>query len=160
MNKTLVSIVLVALVLIGGGVVYLLSTDDVQQAKDQMPSQSDNAQQTGDDTSDLGTQATAPGAYIDYEEDIVTNTAGTKLLFFHAPWCPQCRALEADIKNNGVPSGVTIIKVDYDSNQQLRQRYGVTLQTTIVRVSDTGELIEKFVAYDDPTLAAVIENVL
>lgn len=158
MNKTLVSIVLVVLALIGGGVFYLLSTDDVQQAEDQMSGQNDNAQPVGDDSSGSGTQST--GVYVDYEENIVANTEGTKLLFFHAQWCPQCRALEADIERTGVPSGVTIIKVDYDSNQQLRQRYGVTLQTTVVRVNDAGELVKKFVAYGDPTLAAVIENVL
>jgi thiol-disulfide isomerase/thioredoxin len=104
--------------------------------------------------------APTPGAYIVYTQDSIANTKGTKLLFFHAPWCPQCRMLDADIVAKGVPEGITIIKVDYDSNQALRQRYGVTIQTTVVRVDDSGNLIKKYVAYDDPTLAAVIREIL
>jgi hypothetical protein len=68
--------------------------------------------------------------------------------------------LDADIKQKGVPEGVAIIKVDYDTSQKLRQKYGVTLQTTIVRVDDNGELVKKYVAYDEPSLSAVAKNLL
>jgi hypothetical protein len=64
-------------------------------------------------------------------------------------------ALEEDIEANGVPDGVTIFKVDYDSNQDLRQEYGVTIQTTMVKVDDNGDEIESYVAYEDPTLDSV-----
>jgi hypothetical protein len=36
----------------------------------------------------------------------------------------------------------------------------VTLQTPIVKVDDSGSLIQKYVAYDEPTLASVIKNTL
>jgi thiol-disulfide isomerase/thioredoxin len=102
----------------------------------------------------------APGTYTDYSESKVASTTGTKLLFFHAPWCPQCRALDQDIRASSLPSNTTIFKVDYDSNQALRQKYGVTLQTTIVSVDGGGNLLKKYVAYDKPTFANVKENVL
>jgi thiol-disulfide isomerase/thioredoxin len=102
----------------------------------------------------------AAGSYVDYAPTTIANTSGTKILFFHASWCPQCRQLEADIKQRGVPAGVTIIKVDYDRHQELRQQYGVTLQATLVRVDDDGQLVKKFVAYDDPSLAAVKQMLL
>lgn len=102
----------------------------------------------------------ASGDYIDYSPGIIEQTSGTKIVYFHANWCPQCRALEADIKANGVPGGVTIIKADFDSSQELRSKYGVTLQTTLVRVGDDGSELEKFVAYQDPSLEAVISNLL
>ena len=98
---------------------------------------------------------TSVGQYIDYTPTSITSTAGTKILFFHAPWCPQCRALDASIKASTIPANVTIIKVDYDTHQALRQQYGVTLQTTLVRVDDQGGLIEKVVAYDEPTFHTV-----
>lgn len=109
-----------------------------------------------------GPAASQPGAgaYLDYDPNIIAKTPGTKLLFFHAPWCPQCRALEADIKSRGVPSGVAIIKVDYDSHQNLRQKYGVTIQTTLVKVDDKGGLVKKYVAYDEPSLDALKRNLL
>lgn len=104
--------------------------------------------------------STNPGEYKEYSERVANATEGTKLLFFHAPWCPQCRSLEASIQKGTIPNGITIFKVDYDSNQALRKKYGVTIQTTIVRVNDAGELVEKYVAYDEPTLAAVLKNAL
>lgn len=99
-----------------------------------------------------------PGSYVDYSDSIIASTSGIKLLFFHAPWCPQCRALDASIKSGPIPNGITIIKTDYDSNQKLRQKYGVTIQTTVVRVDDNGNLVKKYVAYDKPTLENVIKN--
>ena len=95
------------------------------------------------------------GQYVTYSEAVVASTAGTKILFFHAPWCPQCRALDASIRAGTIPAGVTIFKVDYDSNQALRKQYGVTIQTTLITVNDQGELVDRFVAYDDPSLKAV-----
>ncbi|GAA1800899.1 thioredoxin family protein [Agromyces neolithicus] len=98
----------------------------------------------------------APGAYVDYTDGAVETTAGTKALFFHASWCPQCRALEDDLNAEGVPDGLTVFKVDYDSRTDLRQRYGVTLQTTIVFVDDAGEKISSAVLYDEPSVASLV----
>lgn len=106
------------------------------------------------------TTTTSQGSYENYSANIISATEGTKILFFHAPWCPQCRALESSINAGKIPSGVTIIKVDYDSSQSLRKKYGVTIQTTLVRVDDDGNLVEKFVAYESPTLQSVIDNLL
>ena len=76
------------------------------------------------------------------------------MLFFHASWCPQCRALEEDIEANGVPDGITVLKVDYDSRQDLRQQYDVRQQTTLVVVDGSGARVDSFVPYDEPTLSA------
>jgi thiol-disulfide isomerase/thioredoxin len=97
-----------------------------------------------------------PGAYVDYRDGILAETAGTKVLFFHAPWCPQCRSLEASIQEGEIPDGVTIIKADFDSEIALRQQYGVTLQTTIVYVGDDGELLSSAVLYSDTSLDALL----
>ena len=111
--------------------------------------------------SEVATDATAEaGAYVDYSASAVTDAKGTKILFFHAPWCPQCRQLDASIKAGSVPDGVTIFKTDYDSNQALRQKYGVTIQTTLVKIDDDGKLVKKYVAYDEPTLESLTKNLL
>lgn len=102
------------------------------------------------------TDSSAPGAYVDYSEDALAAASGTRVLFFHAPWCPQCRALESDILAAGVPEGVTVVKVDYDSRQDLRQQYGVTIQTTVVALDGKGNGTATFVAYDEPTLTAAL----
>lgn len=102
----------------------------------------------------------APGVYADYTDDAVANADGRVLLFFHAPWCPQCRSVEADILADGVPAGVTILKVDFDSRTDLRQQYGVTLQTTFVEVDQDGAKLQAHVAYEEPTLDAVVAAML
>ncbi|MAT17213.1 MAG: thiol reductase thioredoxin [Leifsonia sp.] len=104
--------------------------------------------------------AATAGSYIEYSDTAIANADGRILLFFHATWCPQCRSLESDILAQGVPSGVTIIKVDYDTHQDLRQKYGVTVQTTMVEVDNDGTSLQSFVVYNEPTLAAVVDAML
>jgi thiol-disulfide isomerase/thioredoxin len=106
------------------------------------------------------TQTIAEGAYVDYSAELVASTQGTRLLFFYAPWCPQCRALDASIQESEIPSGVTIFKLDYDSNQALRAKYGVTIQTTVVKVDDADNKVASYVAYDDPTFWNVKQALL
>jgi thioredoxin-like negative regulator of GroEL len=152
-KPVLISLIVVLLVVFG--VLYLMT--DTSEAPERMENTTQQA--ASQDTTPEPTTQTA-GAYIEYSQATLADTEGTKLLFFHAPWCPQCRDLEDDIESKGVPSGVTILKVDYDTNQSLRQKYGVTIQTTVVRVDADGNLVEKFVAYDEPTIAAVSKALL
>ena len=102
------------------------------------------------------TPSTIAGAYVEYSDGAIQATPGPKALFFHANWCPQCRALDEDLKARGAPDGVTVFKVDYDSRTDLRQKYGVTLQTTVVFVDDEGELISSSVLYDEPSVASLV----
>lgn len=99
--------------------------------------------------------ARAEGAYLDYRDGVIEATAGPKALFFHASWCPKCRALDEDLRAEGAPAGLTVFKVDYDSRADLRQRYSVTLQTTIVFVDDAGGKISSVVLYDDPSVESL-----
>ncbi|MDJ0324823.1 thioredoxin family protein [Cryobacterium sp. PH31-AA6] len=102
------------------------------------------------------TPGTSAGAYVEYSDGIIAKTAGTKVLFFHASWCPNCRALEKDIIAGPIPAGLTIIKVDFDNSTDLRQKYGVTLQTTVVYVDDDGAELGKKVLSEDPSLDALV----
>ncbi len=157
MDKKTVAIGLAILVLIGGGIAYLLAMPpEASGGKSQTMNENTSTSRDAVDSETTGGQ----GHYVDYTDGAIAATPGTKLLFFHAAWCPQCRELEADIKSKGVPTGITIIKVDYDTSQALRKKYGVTLQTTIVRVDDAGKLEKKYVAYDEPSLQAVLKNTL
>lgn len=101
------------------------------------------------------------GVYADYSTEAVSNANNQVVLFFHASWCPQCRDIEQDIVSNGAPAGYTILKVDYDTNRDLRQKYGVTLQTTFVKINTAGtQTVDNYVAYNEPTLAAVVRDYL
>lgn len=150
MGKKVLGIIVVIVFLAGGALVFSAIN------KGEMPIPSSQSTMATSNPSSTNVQ----GSYVDYSEDVIAKTAGTKILFFHAPWCPQCRDLDASIKQESVPAGVTIIKVDYDSNQKLRQQYEVMIQTTLVKVDDQGNLIKKYVAYDEPNLASVKRNLL
>jgi thiol-disulfide isomerase/thioredoxin len=82
-----------------------------------------------------------------YKESNGTPVAGMKnLLFFHASWCPTCRAADANIKANllSIPPGLTIHQVDYDTSTDLKKKYGVTYQHTFVQVDESGTMIKKW----------------
>lgn len=88
------------------------------------------------------------GRYLAYSEDAVAEPGyGDTIIFFHAAWCPECRAFEQAITGSPIPPGVQVLKADYDSEETLRQRYGVTLQSTFVKVDTNGYEISKWVGY-------------
>ncbi len=155
MNKRIIVLSLLSLITISLVFVFL------KPASTSAPkSQQNTSNQESKATNPPSTMPSNPGAYVSYSDMAIAEATGTKVLFFHAPWCSQCRSIEAGIKEQGVPEGITIIKVDYDTNQALRKKYGVTLQTTFVKVDDQGEQLSKYVAYDEPTFDAVKRNFL
>lgn len=163
MERKTVMILLAFVLIVAGSMVYLSTNDSARQAAQNMRGTSlseTNTQRERAPADKQPTPGSSSGSYLDYDESNFAAAEGTKIIYFHASWCPQCRALESDIKSQGVPSGVTILKTDYDTSQTLRKKYGVTLQTTLVLVDDQGNLVKKHVAYHEPTLDAVIKNLL
>ena len=101
------------------------------------------------------------GSYIAYSpEKIALAQTGKVVLFFHAAWCPTCRALDADIRAHlkDIPAGVTILDVDYDTSGVLKQKYGVTYQHTLVQVDAAGKQLAKWSA--SPTLADITSHII
>ncbi len=95
------------------------------------------------------------GVYIDYSEAALASSQGANILFFHADWCIQCRILEMDIMDDPIPEGLTILEVDFDNSTELRQRYGVTLQTTLIRVDSQGNELGRFGGFSNPDAEAL-----
>ena len=109
------------------------------------------AESTTTDTTKSKPPATAsaiPGSYIDYDDyrsdPAIFDRGGDVVLFFHAGWCPTCQAAEANLTSQPVPDGLTIVKTDFDTMTELRQKYGVTVQHTFVQVDADGEQLAKW----------------
>ncbi len=154
----------VVIVLTVGSVGYLATRQDSESETATVASSqpTESASPAGSPVSSgAPAKVAAAGQYVDYRDGILSQVSGQRVLFFHAPWCSQCRSIEKGIKADGVPSGVSIVKVDYDSNQALRQKYGIKVQTSFVKVDAQGNASgAPFVAYEEPTFDAVKKNFL
>ena len=87
------------------------------------------------------------GTYEVYSGDkIMRASQGKVVLFFRAVWCPTCKTLDADIRAHlkDIPESVTILDVDYDTYADLKKKYGVTYQHTLVQVDASGNQIVKW----------------
>jgi thioredoxin-related protein len=120
-----------------------------------------DAEMMNDDQSAMkDAEVMSKGSYGVYsQEKLAMANDGKVVLFFKASWCPSCRALDADIKANlgSIPAGVAILEVDYDSSADLKKKYGVTMQHTLVQVDANGEMINKWSG--GATLATVAANI-
>lgn len=102
-----------------------------------------------------------PGSFVAYDSDLLKNANdGNVVVFFHAKWCPTCRALELDINNNSenIPSDLTILKTDYDTETVLKKKYGITVQHTLVQVDADGNELKQWVG--SPTLDKLEEELI
>ena len=67
------------------------------------------------------------------------------VLFFHAAWCPTCRSLDSAINSDltSIPQDTLIMKVDYDTSDTMKRKYGVTIQHTTVLIDKNMEFVSK-----------------
>lgn len=117
--------------------------------KDAMMEKSDDAMQKDD-----AMMAMEKGGYMPYDASkLAFAEKGKVVLFFHASWCPTCIALDKDIRANvaNIPADVLILDVDYDSAKELRQKYAVTTQHTLVQVDAAGDEVTKWVGSQNLT---------
>jgi thiol-disulfide isomerase/thioredoxin len=152
--------VIVATALLAAGCGATAGSDDAADAAgtaDQTPAASAPASPSGAPSEATPTETTAPtlddapataGAWVDqaaYEADKATfHAAGDVVLFFNASWCPTCQQTVASLDEQGVPPGLTVVSVDFDSADALRQQYQVTVQHTFVQVDEAGEPMATF----------------
>jgi thioredoxin 1 len=131
---------------------YLMSMKKDMMADDSMMKQEtsmmkDDSMMKKDDTM----MSAEAGMYKTYSESAVMSdlAAGKSVyLFFHATWCPGCKALDTAISGDmmSIPAGSVIYKVDYDTETALRAKHGVTMQHTVVKLNADGSTMKKIIA--------------
>ena len=83
-----------------------------------------------------------------------------RVLFFHAAWCPTCKAAHMDLEQNAsnLPDDVIVFKVDYDTELELKKKYDITYQHTFVQVSEAGEELVKWNGGDSVMIRQKIQE--
>jgi len=92
------------------------------------------------------------GEYLAYSPELLARAnSGDVVLFFHAAWCPTCKALESDINRNleNIPDDLTILKINYDKESELKKKYDVVIQHTLVKVDANGNELAKWTGGND-----------
>mgnify|MGYP006424815189 FL=1 len=79
-------------------------------------------------------------------EGAIKDENGLVLVDFWAEWCPPCKILGPTIDEvaGEAGEGVTVGKVDVDSNKELASQFGVRSIPTVVLIKG-GEEVERFV---------------
>lgn len=80
----------------------------------------------------------------EYETKKASLAGNKTVYFFAASWCPSCQAADKSLKAEGVPDGLTVVKVDFDKGTELKKKYGITQQHTFVQVDNSGKELKKW----------------
>jgi thiol-disulfide isomerase/thioredoxin len=91
--------------------------------------------------------APAPAQVVSFETEAQLASLaakGTTVVFFYAAWCPDCRATvtELNARWDKVRPGLTLVIADYDKEQALKAKFGVTYQDTFVLLDKAGKGVE------------------
>ncbi|MDD2766602.1 MAG: thioredoxin domain-containing protein [Candidatus Moranbacteria bacterium] len=144
-DKMFVGIVLVLIV--AGGYIFLARKNTPIKNVVKQENQQSVVIETEESEAVVETVNQGVGSYEVYDPvKLVKANDGKVALFFRASWCPSCKALDADIRAhlNEIPANVTILDVDYDKYTDLKKKYGVVMQHTIVQVDADGKEIAKW----------------
>lgn len=82
--------------------------------------------------------------YKEYSTEALANTKWNIVIAFLATWCPACVNADKNLSSETISEWLTILKADYDTYTDLRQKYWVTSQHTFVQVDNTWKMINKW----------------
>lgn len=140
--------------------------NDEKMEEDKMDgedSMEDGDEMKKDDDKMMDDKSSQGGHYKEYSTDAVSASgAEDKVLFFYAGWCPSCRQQDDNLEasKSSIPSTLDIFKVDFDTEIQLRQKYGVTGQHTFVQIDDKGNKVKSWNSlYMDYDLQSILDKI-
>ena len=88
--------------------------------------------------------------YFEYSElsyAEAQKTGKKVVLYFWAPWCSTCAALDNEIAKDPqlIPDDVIILRIPYDSSTELKRKYSIVTQHTFVQVDAQGTPLQVWV---------------
>jgi len=132
------SIAAVSLLLVAGMITFVSLCSPVQAMCDHQATPTES-----------GITQLAP-RYFEYSQEAYTEaqkTGNNVLLYFWAPWCSTCAALDNDIAKDPeiIPQDVIILRIPYDTASALKAQYNIVTQHTFVQVDGQGNPLQVWV---------------
>ncbi len=112
-----------------------------------------------DETSGDNMMRAEGGEYVSYQPALLSRAdSGKVVLFFRASWCPTCKILDSSLRSSldQIPDDLTILDVDYDNSSDLKNKYAITYQHTLVQVDANGNELAKWSGGSD--LASIVSH--
>lgn len=158
-TKILIGIIIITI--IGGGIFV------VSQSNHSSPTVSKNTTKQEEAPGSINAPAqTASGQrYVVYSKSALNQAVNKRrVLFFYANWCPICRPIDVEFKQNEskIPQDVVVIRVNYNDSEtsqeakNLAQKYGVAYQHTFVQIDSQGN---KIALWNGGGLAELLTNI-
>lgn len=106
--------------------------------------------------------APAKGMYETYSSDAVKKYLASwkkVMLFFHAARCPSCRSLDKELTTQAdkIPANSVVLKVNYDTEWELKKTYWVTSQHTLVYIDQNMKTLFKQSWWDIDSIASILK---
>lgn len=95
------------------------------------------------------TKTEAKNGYVslnEYQSNKSAYSGGKVVLFFNASWCPTCKVLNESLvkQTESFPKDLIVVNVDYDKETELKSKYGIKVQHTLVQIDSSGNQIAKW----------------
>ena len=157
MNKNLIIasvVIVIALLVIAGFYIFSNNSTGLDYDNSMM---TEEEIISGDNMSDEST-VMEESRYIENSPEKFAQASNKKrVYFFHASWCPTCKVAneEFSANPNGIPEDIVLFKTDYDTETELKRKFGITYQHTFVFVDENGKEIKK---WNGGGLAELVQN--
>lgn len=141
------------------------SEEETEEAVDEPTEEGETSADAPSEPVELVAAATAAPQYTAYSEakrQELLETQTPHVIFFHAEWCPTCRAFEdrLDETLSSYPNGTIILKANFDTEKELKKEYTVRSQSTLTVVKADGTKLVTLVDPTDEVLQAAISETL
>ena len=149
-NKSVIIIICLSILLAISGIALVIKGRSGTGQSDPVPiKKSDTNQAVNSSSVDANDQVASKNGYVslsEYQANKSAYSAGKVVLFFNARWCPTCKVLDESLARQieSFPKDLTVVNIDYDKETELKSKYGIRIQHTLVQIDSSGNQIAKW----------------